>query len=705
MSSNSFKPQVFVSYSHRDIDLKLEFDTNLRVMQRQGIIEKWTDGEIQPGDHWADEITSAMEKSQVILFLVSNNFLDSDFIRNVEAPMAMRMRDQGRAVIVPVLLRLTPGWRNEDWYCLLAMPSELKPIEHESWRDVRVAFAEVEKGLRALIEVLPDKLAKQAARWAAEAGPRAAASAVAAGDVAGSVAADSMSRPSRRRRPLFWGLSTLGVVGIAVAGALLFQSVSGGRKSSDSRAPGMVFGNHPASEPFENSLGMRFVSLPGTKVLCSIWELRVGDFKAFVDAGAYEVIQRMETWEPNPETGKFEWGAYGKTWRNPGFDQSLDHPVVGISLIDAKRFCEWLTRKERAENSLPEGYEYRLIRDNEWSLAAGEGIYPWNPWETPPSRRGNYQSLHLAPDGQDPGGDPDGFENTAPVGSFDANPLGIFDLGGNVLEVCDTPYTKDLNSAHLLNKFPIGNSPLGSMCARGGSWSQGDVDLALTEIRWPSWDKGALSNQGFRLVLSPIGEFTTDQAGWTSVSSFGFESDMPFGTAIETSASGSRVTLSGESGATLSVPILGGREFKDFEAEVRYRVMEVMPRDALFGIAFEFRGGANAPNGYRVFVHGEAGTWGHGYWRDSFTWQSHPFRKIEAGRMNLDGSLNSLRVSVRGDACKIYSNDCLIGAEKLDVAPLAGGLKLMAELTESLAADPGRTTTIGFESVRVRELD
>ncbi len=165
MPSTQFRPKVFVSYSHRDRDLKEKFDDNLQVLKEQGIIDFWTDGEIQAGDHWPDEIANAMNEANLILFLVSNHFLASSFIRNKEAPMAMVRQNKGQAVIVPIILRKTPGWQKEEWNTLQALPSQVKPVDHPDWRCAENAFAEVEERLRELIEDLPQKLAKQSSQW------------------------------------------------------------------------------------------------------------------------------------------------------------------------------------------------------------------------------------------------------------------------------------------------------------------------------------------------------------------------------------------------------------------------------------------------------------------------------------------------------------------------------------------------------------
>ncbi len=90
----------------------------------------------------------------------------------------------------------------------------------------------------------------------------------------------------------------------------------------------------------ENSLGMKFQPVPGTKVLFSVWETRVQDYEFYANAVGLEL-------------------------EKPYFRQEKDHPAVNVSWEDAKNFCQWLSKKE--------GKTYRLPTDEEWSWAVGIG--------------------------------------------------------------------------------------------------------------------------------------------------------------------------------------------------------------------------------------------------------------------------------------------------------------------------------------------
>ena len=167
--------------------------------------------------------------------------------------------------------------------------------------------------------------------------------------------------------------------------------------------------------PYINSLGMKFVPVPGTKVLVSVWETRVRDYVAFTRATS-------------------------RGRENPGFPQEETHPVVKVSWEEAKAFCEWLCRKEK-------GLTYRLPTDHEWSCAVGIGDqespdatpeskdgsvagYPWGLQYPPPGGAGNY----------DPRFGVDAYAETSPAGGFPPNRFGVHDIGGNVWEWCEDWY-------------------------------------------------------------------------------------------------------------------------------------------------------------------------------------------------------------------------------------------------------------------------
>ena len=201
-------------------------------------------------------------------------------------------------------------------------------------------------------------------------------------------------------------------------------------------------------------LGMKFMPVSGASFLCSIWETRLQDFKAFMDETGYRVSGLCSSYRSD------KLGQFGDTWISPGFLQEPTHPVVGVNQADAKAFCEWLTCRERAAERLADNQEYRLPSISEWRLAFGSEAKSQGALWPPPKGAGNFaddpeassesgKARNLADDplgknsfvrSMDRGriiGYVDAYKATAPVGSFTPNRFGLYDLSGNAAELCE----------------------------------------------------------------------------------------------------------------------------------------------------------------------------------------------------------------------------------------------------------------------------
>lgn len=132
--------RVFISYSHKDEAHKEALNEQLSMLQRNKLIDAWHDRKIIPGQDWSKEISENLERSELILFLISPSFLASEYCFNVEMQRAIDMQSQGRAQIIAIIVRPC-DWTTCELAKFQAVPKDAKPIttwgnQDEAWLDV-----------------------------------------------------------------------------------------------------------------------------------------------------------------------------------------------------------------------------------------------------------------------------------------------------------------------------------------------------------------------------------------------------------------------------------------------------------------------------------------------------------------------------------------------------------------------------------------
>lgn len=148
--------QVFYSYSHKDDEFRIALENHLSLLQRQGLITAWHDRRIGAGDEWREQIDSHLRSADIILLLVSADFIASDYCFDVELQCALDRHKAGKAVVIPIIVRPV-DWSEAPFAGLQALPRDGKAIS--SWPDRDEALMNVARGVR-------EEVQKQASRKA-----------------------------------------------------------------------------------------------------------------------------------------------------------------------------------------------------------------------------------------------------------------------------------------------------------------------------------------------------------------------------------------------------------------------------------------------------------------------------------------------------------------------------------------------------------
>ena len=136
--------RIFISYAHKDEELRQELEKHLAELERQKIVATWSDEQIRPGEELDNAIEEELERADIILLLVSPDFLASTYCREIETVKALEQRKTRGAITIPVILRPC-DWQRAPFGRLKALPKDGKPVVQYPSRDD--AFLEIAKAL------------------------------------------------------------------------------------------------------------------------------------------------------------------------------------------------------------------------------------------------------------------------------------------------------------------------------------------------------------------------------------------------------------------------------------------------------------------------------------------------------------------------------------------------------------------------------
>jgi hypothetical protein len=149
--------EVFISYSHKDEALRRKLETHLALMQREGLVESWTDRCITAGSRWRNQIDDKVRSAGMILLLVSADFLASDYCYEIEMKTALEGEANKEAIVIPIILRAV-DWTSAPFAELQALPRDNRAVT--SWTNRDEAFTAIAKGLRERVKEIAERDAR-----------------------------------------------------------------------------------------------------------------------------------------------------------------------------------------------------------------------------------------------------------------------------------------------------------------------------------------------------------------------------------------------------------------------------------------------------------------------------------------------------------------------------------------------------------------
>lgn len=383
--------KVFCCYAHEDEAFRAELAAHIARLKHQQVIQDWHDRNISAELEWADQVDSHLASADVVLLLVSPDFMASDYCYDEEMACALKRHEQGLAIVVPIMLKPT-DLQDSPLMHLQSLPLALKPLS--LWPDRGQAYADVVRGLHRLIVSLHKKQ---------NAVPPQPPFATPQGQPTPKTAASPSVNP-----PL--GRSEQG------------HDEHRGKGLNAQGLPDIVWCQIPEGDVVLADHAGQFHVQP---FYLARYPITNAQFQSFIDT---EDGYRNPRW--------WEGLATAVQSPKPPHWPEADHPRESVSWFEAMAFCAWLSEQL--------GYAISLPSEWQWQQAACSGQAAWEyPWGMA------YQTGHANID--ETWGDigPHYLGKTTPVGAYPQGDSlqGVADLIGNVWEWCLNTYDPPENRA------------------------------------------------------------------------------------------------------------------------------------------------------------------------------------------------------------------------------------------------------------------
>jgi len=145
--------KVFFSYAHEDEPLLNKLKSHLQPLRRQGLIDVWHDRDIHAGTEWEQEINEHLNDAEIILLLISPDFMNSEYCYSKEMQRALERHKQGKTKVIPINLRPV-DWHGAPFNNIQSLPRNGKAVTSSRWNSADEAFFDVAKGIREVVEDL-----------------------------------------------------------------------------------------------------------------------------------------------------------------------------------------------------------------------------------------------------------------------------------------------------------------------------------------------------------------------------------------------------------------------------------------------------------------------------------------------------------------------------------------------------------------------
>lgn len=145
--------KIFIAYSHNDDEIKNELIKHLRPLEHLNMVETWHDRQIKPGEEFSTIISKNIDTSDIIILLISIDFINSDYCYGIELKRAMERHAEGEAKVIPIIARQCL-WHHAPFGSLQALPEDGKAIA--TWLDRDSALTTVAESIYNMAKQLPE---------------------------------------------------------------------------------------------------------------------------------------------------------------------------------------------------------------------------------------------------------------------------------------------------------------------------------------------------------------------------------------------------------------------------------------------------------------------------------------------------------------------------------------------------------------------